>query len=167
MIHENAGLILDETTIQRKLQRMAYEIYERNAGEQAVILAGILDRGHIVATRLEALLKEIAPFDLQIINLVLDRKNPLEVTASEAVDFTGKTVIVIDDVANSGRTMLYAMKPILAYLPKKIQTAVLVDRTHKSFPVVVNYIGHSLSTTLQENINVEVADGRIRGVYLS
>jgi pyrimidine operon attenuation protein/uracil phosphoribosyltransferase len=163
----HSNLILDSETIRRKLRRMAYEIYERNTREHKLILAGILDRGHVVASQLAGILKEIAPFDLQIVNLIIDRQLPAEVSISENIDFTGKVVIVVDDVANSGRTMLYAMKPILEYLPKKIQTAVLVDRMHKSFPIVVNYTGHSLSTTLQENIRVEISGSDIRGAYLS
>jgi pyrimidine operon attenuation protein/uracil phosphoribosyltransferase len=166
-MEQHTGLILDEQAIARKLRRMAYEIYERNAEEKELILAGILDRGRTVASHLERILREIADFKLHVVNLLLDRGTPREVTVSGEADFNGKVVIVIDDVANTGRTMLYAMKPVLASLPEKIQTAVLVDRTHKSFPVVANYIGHSLSTTLQENIRVDIRGDRIRGVYLS
>jgi pyrimidine operon attenuation protein/uracil phosphoribosyltransferase len=159
-------LILDAQTIDRKLRRMAYQIYERNLGERSLILAGIYDRGHVVARRLAGLLEEIADFELRIIHLTLDRKTPREVIVSEPVDFDNQVVILVDDVANSGKTMLYAMKPLLNYLPRRIQTAVLVDRMHKAFPVVINYVGHSLSTTLQENITVAIAEGEIRGAYL-
>src|SRR5690348_5662961 len=166
-MEQHTGLILDEEAIGRKLRRMAYEIYERNAEEKELVLAGILDRGLIVASHLEKILREIADFDLRVVNLLLDRADPREVTVSGEADFNGRVIIVADDVANTGRTMLYAMMPVLTSLPRKIQTAVLVDRTHKFFPVVANYIGHSLSTTLQENIRVDISGDRIRGVYLS
>lgn len=159
-------LILDTQTIDRKLRRMAYEIYERNFGEKSLILAGIYDRGHVVAQHLATILAEIANFEIRIIHLTLDRKTPREVVVSEPVDFDNQIVILVDDVANSGKTMLYAMKPLLNYLPRRIQTAVLVDRMHKAFPVVINYVGHSLSTTLQENITVAIEDGAIQGAYL-
>lgn len=167
MPYDNTGLILDEEAIGRKLRRMAYEIFERNAGEQSLILAGILERGHVVAARLAGLLEEIAPFELTLLRLSLNRENPAEVTVSEATDFNGKVVIVVDDVADSGRTMLYALKPLLDYLPRKIQTAVLVDRMHKSFPVVLDYTGHSLSTTLKDNILVRIEGDRILGAFLT
>lgn len=160
-------LILSQEIIDWKIRRMAYEIYERNMDEKELILAGIFDRGMVVATLIAGVLKNIAPFKLQMINLNLDKQNPIEVVVSEEVDFTDKVIIVIDDVANSGRTLLYAMKPLLSYLPKSIQTAVLVDRMHKAFPVIINYVGHSLSTTLQENIHVDIRNSEIGGVYLS
>lgn len=160
-------LILSQEIIDWKIRRMAYEIYERNMDEKELILAGIFDRGIVLATLIAEVLKDIAPFKLRMINLNLDRRNPIEVIVSEEIDFANKVIIVIDDVANSGRTLLYSMKPLLNYLPKSLQTAVLVDRMHKAFPVFVNYVGHSLSTTLQENIRVDIRNNKIDGVYLS
>lgn len=165
---ENIGeLILNKESIDMKLRRMAYEIWERNAEERELVIAGILDRGMVVARHIANILKEIAAFKLTLINLQLDRERPQHVAASQKLDFTGKAVIVVDDVANSGRTMLYSIKPLLDFLPRSIQTAVLVDRMHKAFPVVINYIGYSLSTTLQENIRVDVRGNEICCVYLS
>lgn len=146
---------------------MAYEIYERNSGQPELILAGIYNRGKVVATLLASILKEIAPFDIRIVDIHINHRQPSEVSIAEKLDFNHKVIILVDDVANSGRTLLYAMKPLLEYLPLKIQTAVLVDRTHKSFPVVVDYTGHSLSTTLQEHILVEIRGDEISGAYLS
>jgi pyrimidine operon attenuation protein/uracil phosphoribosyltransferase len=167
MIPQQNSLILDKDTIKRKLRRMAYEIYERNADQTELILAGIYNRGKVVALLLETLLKEIAPLDIRIVDVHIDHQKPTEVKITEGVDFDHKVVILVDDVANSGRTLLYAMKPLLDHVPLKIQTAVLVDRTHKSFPVVVDYTGHSLSTTLQENILVGINGDEISGAYLS
>ncbi len=83
-----------------------------------------------------------------------------------ATDFTNKVIIVVDDVSNSGKTLLYALKPFLDFSPKKIQTLVLVERSHTSFPVRPDYVGLSIATTLQEHIYVEVHGEKITGAYL-
>jgi pyrimidine operon attenuation protein/uracil phosphoribosyltransferase len=75
-------------------------------------------------------------------------------------------IIVVDDVANSGKTMLYALQPFLRNQPKKIQTLALVDRTHKTFPVHTDYVGFALATTLQEHIFVEVSGEIVTGAWL-
>ncbi|HKC35220.1 MAG TPA: phosphoribosyltransferase family protein, partial [Chitinophagaceae bacterium] len=89
-----------------------------------------------------------------------------DVSLSKSFDFSGKVIIVIDDVSNSGKTLLYALKPFITFHPKKIQTLVLVERTHTSFPVRPDYVGLSIATTLQEHIYVEVDGNSIAGAYL-
>jgi pyrimidine operon attenuation protein/uracil phosphoribosyltransferase len=73
---------------------------------------------------------------------------------------------LIDDVANSGKTLSFALKPFLEYQPKKIQTLVLVERSHKAFPVQPDYVGLSVATTIQEHIYVEVEGETVMGAYL-
>lgn len=163
---ETKNIILTKDIINKKITRIAHEIYEHNTDEQEIILAGIWDRGAILAQKIAAILKEIAPFRISIIQLTLDKQHPEAVSLSEKQDFNNKVIILIDDVANSGRTMLYALKPFLDYLPKKIQTAVLVDRQHKSFPMSVDFVGHSLATTLQDMVMVDVAEDEIVCAYL-
>ncbi|MBV8253476.1 MAG: phosphoribosyltransferase [Chitinophaga sp.] len=160
------NVILTQDIIQKKLERIAYEIYEHNSDGEEIILAGIWERGLNIARKIADILQQISPLKPRIIELRLDKQQPSEVTVSEQVDFNGKVVVVIDDVANSGRTMLYALKPLLAYLPLKIQTAVLVDRKHKSFPLSVDFVGFSLATTLQENVIVETEGSEIVSAYL-
>ncbi|KAA2243439.1 phosphoribosyltransferase [Chitinophaga agrisoli] len=160
------NVILTEDIIQKKLERIAYEIYEHNSAEPEIILAGIWDRGLIMAQKIAAILQKIAPFKIHLIELRLDKQHPLEVKLSTDMDLTDKVIVLIDDVANSGRTMLYALKPFLQYLPRKIQTAVLVDRRHKSFPLSVDFVGYSLSTTLQDMVMVDVEGEEIRSAYL-
>lgn len=164
MTHTNT--ILTSGTIQKKIGRIAYEIYDNNVGEEEIILAGILDRGNIVAGKIRDALHKIAPFRIELIGLELDKLQPSAVKVFPKMDFSGKVIILVDDVANSGRTLLYAMKPLLEFLPKKIQTAVLVDRMHKAFPVSVDYVGYSLSTTLQDNIRVDIEGDEIVSAYL-
>ncbi|MBC7850139.1 MAG: phosphoribosyltransferase [Chitinophagaceae bacterium] len=158
--------ILDASTAAKKLERMAYEIIENNVGETALVLAGIRVSGSVVAKNIQRLLAEISDIKTEFISIDLDKKNPKEVTLSSQPDFNNKVIIVIDDVANSGKTLLYAMKPFLDHHPKKIQTLALVERTHKTFPISTDFSGLSLATTLQDHIYVEVDGDNIIGAYM-
>ena len=158
--------ILTKEIAEKKLQRMAYEIAERNAGEDSLILAGIKDSGLVIAKKIEHLLLHIFKGSVSIIEIELDKKNPVEIKISPVTDLNDKVVILVDDVINSGKTLLYSLKPFLAFYPKKIQTLVLVERTHKLFPIKSDYVGLSVATTLQENIMVEVVDGEVTGAWL-
>jgi pyrimidine operon attenuation protein/uracil phosphoribosyltransferase len=159
--------ILDADTAARKMQRMAYEMVENNLDEKLLILAGIRESGSVIARNIQQLLKQISDIPTELITITLDKKQPDEVTITPSPDFNDKVVIIIDDVANSGKTMLYAMKPLLAFHPKKIQTLALVERTHKTFPVNTDYVGLSVATTLQEHIFVETEGEKVTGAYLS
>jgi pyrimidine operon attenuation protein/uracil phosphoribosyltransferase len=158
--------ILTEEVAQRKLLRMAYEILENNFGEEELILAGIRESGSVVARNIQKLLNSIQSIRTDLITITLDKKFPEEVTLSKPVSFDNKTIILIDDVSNTGKTLLYALKPFLLSHPKKIQTLVLVERTHKVFPVKPYYVGLSVATTLQEHIYVEVEGEQIKGAWL-
>jgi pyrimidine operon attenuation protein/uracil phosphoribosyltransferase len=158
--------ILDAHTTEKKLQRMAYEIVENNIDEKEIILAGIRVSGSVVAKHNQKLLASISTIKTELITIELDKKQPREVTLNIQMDFTDRVIVVIDDVANSGKTMLYAMKPFLQFLPKKIQTLALVERTHKTFPVSTDFSGLSVATTLQEHIYVEVEGDVVKGAYL-
>ncbi|ATL49872.1 phosphoribosyltransferase [Chitinophaga caeni] len=163
---ENKNVILSQEVIAQKIIRIAYEIYEHNSAEKGIVLAGIWDRGSIIARKIADQLKEISDIDVELIELKLNKENPSQVDISKEMDFTGKVIVVVDDVANSGRTMLYALKPFLNNLPRKIQTAVLVDRKHKSFPLSVDFVGYSLATTLQEMVMVDTNGEEIVSAYL-
>ena len=158
--------ILDKETVARKLQRMAYEIVENNLDEQQLILAGVTESGGVIARNIQQLLKQISSINTELIVISLDKKSPGEISLDKSMDFNNKVIIVIDDVANSGRTILYAMKPFLAFHPKKIQTLALVERTHKAYPVKTDYVGLSVATTLQDHIYVEVEGNSVKGAYL-
>lgn len=158
--------ILSKEVAGKKLRRMAYEIFENNFDEKEIILAGIRENGSMVARVIQKMLSEISSLKTELITITLDKKNPVEVLLSKKTGFNDKVIVVIDDVSNSGRTLLYALKPFLAFHPKKIQTLVLVERTHTSFPVRSDYVGLSVATTLQEHIYVEVDGEQISGAYL-
>jgi pyrimidine operon attenuation protein/uracil phosphoribosyltransferase len=160
--------ILSQEVAGKKLRRMAFEILENNSGEQQLILAGIRESGSVIARTIQRHLLEITAgrLSIQLITISLDKKNPGPVTLSDHPPFDDRVVIVIDDVANSGKTLLYAMKPFLEHHPRKIEVLVLVERGHKAFPVQPDYTGLSLSTTLQEHINVEVDGDQVKGAWL-
>ena len=145
---------------------MAYEILENNLDESLLILAGIKESGSVVARNIQKILSEISSLKTELITISLNKRLPKEVTLDKSIDFNDKTIIIVDDVANSGKTMSYALKPFLEFQPKKIQTLVLLERSHNSFPVRPDYVGLSISTTLQEHIFVEVNDEEVLGAYL-
>jgi pyrimidine operon attenuation protein/uracil phosphoribosyltransferase len=161
-----AHQILSKEIAYRKLQRMAYEIAERNIDEEQIILAGIKENGNIIAQILYSFLKEIFKGEVMILQITLDKRNPKIISVSEKMNFDDKVIIVTDDVANSGKTLLYALKPFLEFYPKKIQTLVLVERSYKEFPVATNYVGLSVSTAFTERIVVETSNNEIVGASL-
>ena len=158
--------ILDRETVSMKLRRMAYEIIENNLDEKKVILAGIEHNGSVIARNVKIILNEVSDLEVKLVNLSIDKKFPKEVKLSEQLDYTGSVLILVDDVANSGQTLLYSLRPFLDYRPRKIQTMALVERTHKAFPMHLDYTGLSVATTLQEHIYVEVEGENVVGAYL-
>lgn len=158
--------ILSQSVAEKKLRRMALEIIEKNPGEKQIILAGIKGGGTVVAKNIQQYLAEFDSVKTELIDVSLDKNEPKEITLNKKMDFNNKIVIIIDDVSNSGKTLLYALKPFLDYHPIKIQTLVLVERSHNFFPVHSDYIGLSLATTLQEHIYVEVNGDKVIGAYL-
>lgn len=162
----NKKYILNAAVAEKKLRRMALEIAERNYDEPQLVLIGIKDHGTVIANKISDHLKDNFKGEVVVLELTIDKKHPENVTLNTAMDFNGKAVILIDDVANSGRVMLYALKPLLQQFPKKIQTLALVERTHKNFPVDVDYVGLSVSTTLDEHIYVEVENGAVSGAWI-
>lgn len=160
------NFILSNEIAYRKLQRMAYEIVERNVNEEQVILAGIKESGVIIARELHHFLKDIFKGEILLLEISIDKKDPMNISLSQQMDFNDKVVIIIDDVSNSGKTLLYALKPFLDFYPKKIQTLALVERSHREFPVSPDYVGMSIATALSERIVVETEDGKIMGARI-
>jgi pyrimidine operon attenuation protein/uracil phosphoribosyltransferase len=159
--------ILTEAQIDQKLRRMAYEIWEKNSEEKEIFIIGIEETGAAVAEKIAQILKEISPLKIKYSTLIINKKSPLQGDIKLQADaLNNKTVVLIDDVANSGKTLLYALKPLMDFEPAKIQVAVLVDRKHKNFPVTPDIIGHSVSTTIQEHIIVNYEEGKLTGAHL-
>ena len=158
--------ILSKEVADKKLRRMALEICERNAGESELLLLGIKENGIAVAEKISAYIKDTFTGKVSVHSLSIDKKTPAAVQITPPADCKGRVVVLIDDVANSGKTMLYALQPLLAAYPKKIQTLAMVERTHKSFPVDIDYTGLSVSTGADEHIYVEVEAGEVKGAWM-
>ena len=160
--------LLDKRQIASKVTRLAMEILERNTEESELYLIGINNRGRQLAELLVAGLRTMSQAPLHLWQLRIqpaDPLNPGPVLEGGAVEeLTGKAVLVVDDVANTGRTLFYALRPLQEVLPKKIEVAVLVDRRHKSWPVYVTYSGLDLSTTVGDNVLVTLDDQESRAV---
>ncbi len=163
--------ILTDRQIRQKFRRIAIEILERNYGEPEIILAGLNNNGLGFARFLLAELLPLAPEGTKITltRIRLNPANPVEYEPEvelPADQLRGKSIIIVDDVANTGRTIFYAVQPLLKVVPKKVEVAVLVDRQHKSFPVKADYVGLSLATTLRDDIDVQIRDVKEMAVYL-
>jgi pyrimidine operon attenuation protein/uracil phosphoribosyltransferase len=159
-------LILTREGARRKLRRMAFQIAENNESEAALIIAGITGNGTLIAEKLVAELEQISPVPVQLITVQIDKKELLNAAVQPEQDWNNAVIILVDDVSNTGKTLLYALKPFLAAQPKKIQTLVLVERSHKLFSIQPDYVGLSINTTLQEHISVQVSEGEIEGAWL-
>lgn len=166
----NKTLILNSQQIEQKINRIAYEIYENNYDEKDIVIAGIATNGYILAKRISDVLQKISKIKTQLIEISLDKENPF--TSDIKLKFTdkelkNKVVILVDDVLNSGKTLIFGAKLFLNAPLKRLTTAVLVDRGHNRYPIKADVVGLSLSTTLQEHITVELNKKGKETVYLS
>jgi len=163
----NRKYVLSKEEATYKLQRLALEIAEQLHGDDAeLIIIGVQSNGFVIAERIVALLKPYLTIPIEVISATLNKDLPVDISLSKAIDFDHKNIVIVDDVANSGKTLLYMLKPLLAFHPKRIQTLVLVERMHKLFPVKPDYVGLSIATTFQDHIQIEVKDGEVLGAYI-
>ncbi len=159
--------ILNQASANQKLHRMALEIAENLSGSDAdLVLIGVRNSGTVIAEKIALLLAPYISNKITNITVSLNKDFPKEVVLSENFNFTDLNVLLIDDVANSGKTLLYGLKPLMEYYPRTIQTLVLVERMHKLYPVKPTYVGLSVATTLEDHIQVEVSNGEITGAYI-
>lgn len=161
-------LILDQDQISNKLIRIAYQILEDNFDEKSLVLVGIAPHGYILAERLKDILIKIAPGDKEItlMRVTIEKnKSSLDATTDTPIEeVKNKTLILVDDVLNSGRTIAYAMGVFFDIPLKKIRTAVLIDRSHHRFPIFSDFYGMKLSTTLKEHVTVSLRSPQDEGV---
>lgn len=153
--------ILEDLQIRRKIKRMAFEIAESNFENEKIYFLGINNNGYNFASMLLKALQKITDKELVLSRISLKPRNPVGADIKTELDknlLNGQAIIVVDDVANTGRTLFYAMEVLMDVLPVKVETAVLVDRMHKQFPVSVNYVGMTLATTIQDNIKVDLKE---------
>ena len=162
------SLVLNKEQVQQKVDRLAWQIYEQNYKEKEIIITGIEKRGVLVAQKIADKLMNISSIKVKLATVRLDKDNPyekeIEVDITED-EFKDKVLILVDDVLNSGKTLIYGTKYFLSVPIKRLSTVVLVDRNHNHFPIKADFVGLSLSTTLKEHISVELEKNI--GVYLS
>ena len=161
-------LVLNKQQLQQRIDRLAWQIYEQNYKEKEIIIAGIANRGVLIAKKIAEKLAKISSIKIKLATIKVDKDNPynkdIEVDISEK-EYKNKVLILVDDVLNSGKTLMYGAKYFLSVPLKKLSTIVLVDRNHNRFPIKADFVGLSLSTTLKEHISVELEKNA--GVYLS
>lgn len=150
--------ILTHDQIQHIAKRIAYQIYEANVDEKEIIVAGIEGGGEHFAKKIATILKKITEAEIVLCKVHMDKKNPLKSGVDTSIaeeEYRNKSIVLIDDVLNSGTTLIYGVHHFLKTPIKQIKTAVLVNRNHKKYPVKADYKGISLSTSLNEHIRVE------------
>lgn len=164
---ESKNTILNHQQIQHKIRRIAYQIYESNVNEHEVILAGIESNGYLLAKKIKSSLDDISDIKSTLCKVIIDKRNPLsEIKTSLTVEgYANKSIVLIDDVLNSGSTLIYGVKHFLNVPLKQFKTVVLVNRNHKKYPVKADFKGISLSTSLHEHVEV-VLEGKNFEAYL-
>ncbi|MBP1224668.1 phosphoribosyltransferase domain-containing protein [Flavobacterium sp. 1355] len=152
----NKNIILTNQEIEHKIKRIAYQIYETFVDEEEVVIAGIATNGSVFAQKIAAALENISTLKVSICEVRVDKQNPqLPVqTSLTKEEYSNKGLVLVDDVLNSGTTLIYAVRHFLDVPLKKFKTAVLVDRNHKKYPVKADFKGISLSTSLLEHVQV-------------
>jgi pyrimidine operon attenuation protein/uracil phosphoribosyltransferase len=161
--------ILDSKGISQKINRLAWQIYENNLKQNEIFIFGVAGRGEVLASELSKVINHISLIKTTVGTVYLDKDRPYGSKTTinlDVLDYTNKVVVLVDDVLNSGKTLMYASKYFLTNPIIKLSTVVLIDRTHNRYPIKADYVGLSLATTLQEYISV-VLDGNAKGVYLS
>ncbi len=151
-----SSIILTHDQIYNKTRRIAYQIYEDNCNENEIIIAGINGNGFVFAKKIVSLLNEISDLKVVLCEVIMDKKQPLNKvsTSIPSSDYKNKSLILVDDVLNSGTTLIYGIKHFLEVPLHRFNTAVLVNRNHKKYPVKADYKGISLSTSMREHISV-------------
>ncbi|WP_100614399.1 phosphoribosyltransferase domain-containing protein [Confluentibacter citreus] len=161
------NIILNHDEINHKIRRIAFQIYEANVNEKEVVLAGIDSNGYIFAKKLKTVLQKISDINVILCKVTIDKKNPwLDIkTSLSPEDYKNKSLVLVDDVLNSGTTLIYGVKHFLNVPLKQFKTAVLVNRNHKKYPVKADFKGISLSTSLHEHVHINL-DGKSFEAFL-
>lgn len=166
MSHERTQ-VLNATQVKQKIDRIAFEIYEHHYDEPLLIVAGIAGNGMLLAKLIADKLREHSGKEVRLVEVSIDKSDPLRCAAYvniEKDEVEGRVVILVDDVLNSGRTLMYGVIHLLKVRLKALRTAILIERSHKQFPVRADFVGLALSTTLQEHVKVELNE--TMGAYL-
>ena len=165
----NNTLILNNEQVYQKINRISYQIFEDNYTEKEIVVVGIAKKGYLFATKIADQLKSISNSKITLAKLTINKDSPIDNEGELDIspeEFNDKVIILVDDVLNSGKALIYGVRYLLNFPIKKMSTVVLVDRNHKRYPIGTHYVGLSLSTTLQNHISVEFKGANI-SAYLS
>jgi pyrimidine operon attenuation protein/uracil phosphoribosyltransferase len=161
-------IVLSPAQIEQKLERMIHEIHEKCHQESELIICGIEGNGTLISKQIATRLEQISDIKTLLCSIKINKDNPLDFPSELSISsdlYKNKTIIVVDDVSNSGKTLIYAVKHFMDQTVKSIRTFVLVDRNHNRYPVSADFVGLSISTTLKERIEVDMT-GENQGVFL-
>ena len=150
--------ILDNNLVKKKIIRISLQIIESNIDEKEIIIAGIEKKGFIFAKKISNEIKKKSNIDTKLCRISLNKKNPMDkiFISLKTNEYENKSVVIVDDVLNSGSTLIHAVKFFLNTKLKKLKTAVLVDRNHKKYPVKADFKGLSLSSSVQNHVEVDI-----------
>ena len=147
--------VLDFEKISRICGRLAYQILENNINEDEILLVGIKEKGYEIAKIIEQKLKDISSSKVHLKSITIDKKNPNQISEVDInFDIMPKSVYLVDDVLNTGKTLMFAVNSLLKYDFDLIKTLVLIDRNHKRYPIKVDFKGISLSTNLDDTVKL-------------
>lgn len=165
----NKNIILTDQEIEHKIKRIAYQIYETFVDEEEIVIAGIATNGFTFAKKIAQALETISSLKVSLCEVQINKQNPeLSIhTSLSKENYSNKGLVLVDDVLNSGTTLIYAVRHFIDVPLKKFKTAVLVDRNHKKYPVKADFKGISLSTSLLEHVQVVFDEDGTSYAYLS
>ena len=165
---EDKKVVINDNQIRSKLKRISYQILETNLQNSVIVIAGIESNGYLIAKELKKTINKLSNIEVILCKVKIDKKNPrkpIETSISKD-EYSNKSIVLVDDVLNSGSTLVYAVKHFLEVELSQFKTAVLVDRNHKKFPVKADYKGISLSTSIQNQVIVEFKGSKIQAILV-
>ena len=152
-------IVLTKTQIDQKITRLAHQIIENSYGESHIFIGGICGNGKILANALGEIIKSNSDLELTIFEINLHKDQPLQHEINLSIDselLKNSFIVLVDDVLNSGKTMQYALMKLLEKPVKAIKTVSLVDRRHRRYPIKADFVGITLTTTLQERVEMDL-----------
>lgn len=161
-------IILNRQQLDQKVHRMAYQLYEQHQDETELVIVGLQGNGYVLAKEIHAYFQQICPIKARLLELKIDKENPFNQQISCAGDDTiaGLSMALVDDVLNSGATLIASVQYFISKPMKRITTLVLIDRNHRRFPVAADITGMSMATTVQEHVAVRSENDMLKEVVL-
>ena len=158
------NLILDNSDIENKIQRIGLEILEDNIDQSKIILFGISDNGKLISQKLIDHINKISDIKIVLIDVIINNGS---IAYNSKFDLLNESIIIVGDVSQTGKTLQMVISDLMLYNPSKIKTSVIINRDHAMFPVKIDYSGLSLSTSVNEHVDVIIDKKGRLSVYLS